>query len=625
MAKDGAPGLISKVVRLVLPGGPSRGGMGGSGFAGGAADGDSEPDHDAGKGRQLLRELMERRRRNDLVRQREFDQLRRIRRMAAASNPPAVDTDNGVDSEAGPTGFQDTALDHNSEERAVTLRKINEIEEQMSRQWWKTRPADPVDLPGGGVSTPQPPRRPPETSASRHQPLSPDAMFDFGPQQPRPAPTFAPTISQSSEAAQSARAEARADQPKPQAAAAGQPVALVPDLELPDLHILSTDQPDLELPDAALSQLVATGPGPMPGPLPALPGYVHHPFVEEAAIAFANGEIVVARDGLRMLIDAAGSRPSDEDSVRELWFTLFDLYRALGHRDQFESSAIAYAERFGRSPPGWISLAAEATPLPAGIGDLHWRCPALVGSHTAVRLQADAAAAPGAWWLDWSGLEGFEYDAVAPLLETFGAWCRLPAQIYFEGADRLLAALEARTLTGAADAEADWWRLRMETLRLLGRVDAYEEAALDYCITYEVSPPSWVAPACDCHALQIGSHPPAVDAAPAAEPLPAAPTGMAALSGEIGSDVGDALARLETALALQAQAMGVQGRAELLVVDCSRLVRLDFVAAGSVLGWAASRHGEGLAVEFRGLHRLAGAFFNVTGISEYARVYVRPE
>jgi len=63
----------------------------------------------------------------------------------------------------------------------------------------------------------------------------------------------------------------------------------------------------------------------------------------------------------------------------------------------------------------------------------------------------------------------------------------------------------------------------------------------------------------------------------------------------------------------------------LLAIDCSRLVRLDFVAAGSVLGWAASRHGEGLSVEFRGLNRLAGAFFNVTGISEYARVYLRPD
>jgi len=616
MAKDGAPGLLGKVVRLVLPGGAPRSSLAGPGSA---SDGESELDHDAGKGRQLLRELMERRRRNDLVRQREFDQLRRMRRMVAAANPPPPDDD--VDSEAGPTGFQDTAYDHNSEERAVTLKKINEIEEQMSRQWWKTRPAEPFDLPGPGSTSARDARRAPDVSASRHQPLTADGAFDFGPQPLRPVTNFAPTISQASE---SARAHSM---PHIAPTAASSPTLdTPPDIELPDMALPAVEVPDLELPDAALSQLVATGPGPFPGPQPALPGFVHHPLVEEAAIAFANGEIVAARDGLRMLIEAAGPNPSDEEGTRELWLTLLDLYRALGHRDQFESTAIAYAERFSRSPPAWISLAVEAGPQPAGMGDFHWRCPALLDYQAVMRLRVQATAAAGAWWLDWSGLEGFEYDALAPLLETFGAWCRQPAQIYFEGADRLLSALEARTLTGAADAEADWWRLRMEALRLMRRMDDYEEAALDYCITYEVSPPSWIAPLCDCRVLQIGSHQ-ASGAEPAAAGDAAAMQAIevASLSGEIGSDVADVLAQLDTALSLQAQSAGLVGQGELLAIDCSRLVRLDFVAAGSVLGWAASRHGEGLSVEFRGLNRLAGAFFNVTGISEYARVYLRPD
>jgi hypothetical protein len=396
---------------------------------------------------------------------------------------------------------------------------------------------------------------------------------------------------------------------------------LTPDLELPDLELPKVDQRD-----PSVSLLVDTGPGPLPGPQPSLPGFVHNPLLEEAAIEFANADTVAAQDSLRALIDAAARETSGSPVAhREYWHTLFDLYRALGHREAFEASTIAYAERFGLSPPAWVSLAAAAAPPPASIADSYWRAPLSVDAEAVGHLRRGTAAASGAWWLDWSGLEGFEYGAVAPLLAAFGAWANLPVRVYFEGADRLLATLEARTLTGAADAEADWWRLRMETLRLLRRMDDYEEAALDYCITYEVSPPSWQAPLCDCRALPIGSYQTAV-----ADPMllgddvlaVAGAPEAATLAGEVGSDVATVLAHLDTAIALQKQTP-LPGREDLLVIDCTRLVRLDFVAAGSVLGWAATRHAEGLAIEFRNLHRLVGIFFNVTGISDYARVYVR--
>ena len=397
---------------------------------------------------------------------------------------------------------------------------------------------------------------------------------------------------------------------------------LHPDLELPDLVL-----PGVEPHDSGLSQLMEGGPGPLAGPLPAQPGFEHQIALEEAAIEFANADIAASQASLRRLIDAAAHDASTGVEIeREYWHTLFDLYRAVGHRDAFEISAIAYAERFGRSPPAWVSLVAQMAAPAAATGDFRWRSPPMVGIAAVGVLKHGAAACNGAWWLDWSGLEAFEYDAVAPLLDTFTDWRDMSVQVYFEGAERLLAALEARTLAGAADAEADWWRLRMETLRLLGRMDEYEEAALDYCITYEVSPPSWQPPLCDCRALPIGSY-----QASLSDPLlpanAAAAPGVveaASLAGEIGSDVGMVLSRLDSAIALQRQ-QPVPGREELLVIDCTRLVRLDFVAAGSVLGWIASRHGEGLAIEFRNLHRLVGIFFNVTGISEYARVYVRPD
>ena len=60
---------------------------------------------------------------------------------------------------------------------------------------------------------------------------------------------------------------------------------------------------------------------------------------------------------------------------------------------------------------------------------------------------------------------------------------------------------------------------------------------------------------------------------------------------------------------------------EHLVVSCKGLVRVDFSAAGSILNWAGNLPlARGCQVQFRDVHRLVAAFFNVIGITEYARV-----
>ena len=64
-------------------------------------------------------------------------------------------------------------------------------------------------------------------------------------------------------------------------------------------------------------------------------------------------------------------------------------------------------------------------------------------------------------------------------------------------------------------------------------------------------------------------------------------------------------------------------RAPPLRIDCARLVRVDFAAAGSVLNWAARQQSLGRALSFERMHRLAAVFFNVIGINEYAQVRPR--
>ena len=46
------------------------------------------------------------------------------------------------------------------------------------------------------------------------------------------------------------------------------------------------------------------------------------------------------------------------------------------------------------------------------------------------------------------------------------------------------------------DADPAFWMLRLDVLRLINQPVAFDEVAIDYCVTYERSPPSWEPSAC---------------------------------------------------------------------------------------------------------------------------------
>jgi ABC-type transporter Mla MlaB component len=89
--------------------------------------------------------------------------------------------------------------------------------------------------------------------------------------------------------------------------------------------------------------------------------------------------------------------------------------------------------------------------------------------------------------------------------------------------------------------------------------------------------------------------------------------GLVELSGEIRGDPQSTLEDLERRL---------QG-ADVMIISCRNLIRVDFSAAGTLLNWVAGHHASGRAVQFVDAHRLVSAFFNVIGITEYAKVVVR--
>jgi ABC-type transporter Mla MlaB component len=550
-----------------------------------------QDDRESQYSKQMLKEMIERKRRNDFVRRREFDQLRKLRQREVLQGQRVEDA-------AGrPSFFQSSMA--SPDERAVTLKKIDEIEAQMSQQWWKSKqgadaPTQPGVMPGSSA----------EPSDSAH------------------ARAYAPTAPGSLPAPLDNKA-------------AVQPLFADDSMAIgkfggTDAQMLAGNHQSVE------ASFSPAAPAAAPATAFEPEEFVHEPDLEEAAIRFANGDHAGAESGL---LDVLAQHQQDEPEQQlEIWMTLFDLYRATGQHDRFDALAIDFAAQYSRSAPLWFSMpellgmvaapapaagAAEAAPAASMRRDFSWNAPPTLAVSSVAALQASLARAASPWTLSWSRLTSIDEAAVPLLADLVSQWSDREGQLVFSGVEKLNALLDAKTQSGDRSNSPEWWRLRMAMMRLMGKPDEFELVALDYCVTYEVSPPSWVSPRCgysDNEGVSSGAAPLAADSdfmasdlgelsAPA--PLESGP--VAQLSGHIDGDATPLLQPFEAFLR-----PGVP-----LTIACDKLIRVDFAAAGSVLNWAAEQQGHGHVVQFHNLQRLVAIFFNVIGINEHAWVVPR--
>lgn len=654
MAKDdtNAAGLFSKVVKFVRNPGTNWSDLD-----------NKESDRESSYSKQALKEMIERKRRNDFVRKREFDMLRKLRRREASGLPPGTS-----DLSARPSFFQ-SSMPSKPDDRAMTLKKIDEIEAQMSMQWWKTKHGSNSalsqtsafpnsDLPGNtnnssrsgypaGIGKAGKPVDPNDQAYARTAPDDfRNAIAINAAKAAQQAATAGPPVAPVAPVN-------RQPQPAPVAA------RLAPDVPAPALQVKPPAQTAQASPTVAPNLSVNAPKAPVMGNLAAyyeggttgfsasklfaldvIDEVQHDPELEEAAIRFANGDDAGAEAGLLEALSPRGNRSHHE----ETWFTVFDLYRAIGLQDRFESMAIDFAGKFNRSAPMWFSIpemvakmASHATPAPTGARKADWRCPAVVGTQTVAALNAALAKATAPWCLDWTNLKTVEEAAQLPLTKLFATWAAQPVQLRFLGAGNLDRVLALATPSGVRETSQDLWKLRMEMMRITHRPDEFELTALDFCVTYEVSPPSWENARCVYKVLDVdgasaqsqtiigdvvhdsitsgmGSF---GDSISASSPSSLSTQQLAAveLSGQIQGDPVGVLDKLEARLA----------GADVMVISCAKLIRVDFSAAGTLLNWVSARQSEGRLVQFSDVHRLVAAFFHVIGISEHAKVVTRTD
>jgi anti-anti-sigma regulatory factor len=137
---------------------------------------------------------------------------------------------------------------------------------------------------------------------------------------------------------------------------------------------------------------------------------------------------------------------------------------------------------------------------------------------------------------------------------------------------------------------------------MLGLQNEFEEAAVDYAVTYEVSPPSWETP------------PPRPKPMEVSQPVTLA-TGDDAF--HVVGEVAGQSDQLFTDIAAYA------GGANPVALEFSAAKRIDFVNAGRLLNVLEKQTAEGKQVVIHGAGEMIVALFAVMGITKIARIIPR--
>lgn len=330
--------------------------------------------------------------------------------------------------------------------------------------------------------------------------------------------------------------------------------------------------------------------------------------IEETAILFANGLIEPAEAGLRSAIqgDALG------DAAQRGWLMLFELLQQRGDKAGFDSLTIEYVLRFESSPPAWIDYKDDAPlAIAPGAGNPTGApviaLPDVVDAGVVHHLEQlkQHSLTHQSITLDTSNVRSIDAVGAELLLRVVNAFKRASHELLVQGADQLITPLRAAVEAGRRDPSDAIWMLLLEVFRLLNRQHDFEETGIQYCITYEVSPPSWEPAPPN---LKTRAAVPQQQQAAAPEPADALQW-----RGTLRGEGEPHFSRLVAASKTEQK----------LVVDCMYLKRVEFATATGMLALVTKVRQAGATIEFRNVNYLIGALFSLLGIDAVAQVQLR--
>lgn len=318
---------------------------------------------------------------------------------------------------------------------------------------------------------------------------------------------------------------------------------------------------------------------------------------EAAVSAYLAGNL----PEVRRLLEAALQTDAAHESH---WLMLFDAYRSLGDQAAFEQLGLKYLNTFEKSAPTWNN---RPVARPAEVHSADRRASvSLTGSLNArckpqFAKLLEVAQTRSLLKLDLGRLQEVDGGGCALLLETMQHLQQTSCVLELDGAAHLADLLKPQAATGQGkdkDRGAATWLLLLALHQQLGDAEAFEQLALDYAVTFEVSPPSWVEP--KKPALAVTSQPVVATGASNA---------VLRFSGDLLQAGAERFAALEAAGAVNEQ-----------VVDFSALQRMDAESAMALRQVLSELPQPHPGVRLLGCHHLLLALLKMAGIEALARI-----
>jgi ABC-type transporter Mla MlaB component len=336
--------------------------------------------------------------------------------------------------------------------------------------------------------------------------------------------------------------------------------------------------------------------------------------IDETAILFSNGQIEEAEAVLR-----AGLRAADLGASTQLaWHMLFELVNQRGDKGAFEKLTMDYVLRFENSPPAWVDYVEipvgrpvmKSPVQPAAGGAPGVRLPGSIDGNIVGQLEQlrSLTAAHAAVQLDVSDATQVDIAGADLLLRVFKAFKRSQRELTLVGAASFVEVLSRSIESGRRDPSDSVWMLLLEVQRMLGQQEEFEETAIQYCITFEVSPPSWEPAPANLKVVAASSSPQL-----GSPPASAASTSPFELRGVIEGEGEPHFGRLVAASRNQPQ----------VAIDCRQLRRLAFSAGSALLGTLRKVQQGGSEVELHNVNALVAALLNLLGITSIVPVQPR--
>jgi ABC-type transporter Mla MlaB component len=439
-------------------------------------------------------------------------------------------------------------------------------------------------------------------------PTRPRGSASAGPSAP---PTLAPAgakpAAPAAEAPTAAPAAAPAAEAKPAPAAALTPAA--PPKAAPPKTVApaaapvaaAAPAPVAEAKPAAAPVAEAKPAGPVPIEYPAEPKLPMA--LEQAALQFANGQAEAAVKALKAAILA--NNPGEAGA--QAWLMLFDLYQVQGNHEAHEALSLEFVVKFERSAPAWRDEPREAAKdmsMQRGLGSYF----ALTGSLSAASKEEIDKLRKGAekgdlLRIEFSKLKEVDEEGAQMLLDTLKALAKAKRELVLSSHKTLLNLLALKTEVGNKENPQVYWMLLLALYQVLGLGAEFDDVALNFAITYELSPPSFEEPAKAAKA-EVES---------AASQATESDDGAIVLTGELTGGDEDELAKFARRIATL----------EDVTIDMGRVKRVDSVAANVMLTSITELAAAGRPVQIRFANELIKALFQVVGITRYASMIRR--